>query len=44
MADAQGPPASATPGGPGDRGRHHVHSGKVRDLYRIEEGEHAGGC
>ena len=30
------PPAPAIPG------TTHVHSGKVRDLYRIDEGEHAG--
>jgi phosphoribosylaminoimidazole-succinocarboxamide synthase len=30
------------PAAPAIEGATHVHSGKVRDLYRIEEGEHAG--
>ncbi|PVG84415.1 phosphoribosylaminoimidazolesuccinocarboxamide synthase [Nocardioides gansuensis] len=36
MADLDIPDAPAIPG------TTHVHSGKVRDLYRIDEGEHAG--
>ena len=42
MADAQGPPAPGLPVAPVIEGTSHVHSGKVRDLYRIDEGEHAG--
>lgn len=30
------------PNAPAIAGTTHLHSGKVRDLYRIEEGEHAG--
>ncbi|HEX8780897.1 MAG TPA: phosphoribosylaminoimidazolesuccinocarboxamide synthase [Nocardioides sp.] len=36
MADLDIPDAPAVPGAT------HLHSGKVRDLYRIDEGEHAG--
>lgn len=36
MADIVLPPAPAIPG------TRHLHSGKVRDLYEIEDGEHAG--
>jgi phosphoribosylaminoimidazole-succinocarboxamide synthase len=36
VADLDIPDAPAIPG------TTHVHSGKVRDLYRIDEGEHAG--
>lgn len=36
MADLDIPDAPVIPG------TTHVHSGKVRDLYRIDEGEHAG--
>jgi phosphoribosylaminoimidazole-succinocarboxamide synthase len=36
VADLNIPAAPAIPG------TTHVHSGKVRDLYRIDEGEHAG--
>ena len=36
MADIVLPPAPAIPGAA------HLHSGKVRDLYEITEGEHAG--
>lgn len=36
MADLNIPPAPTLPG------MRHVHSGKVRDLYEIESGEHAG--
>ncbi|GAA1922708.1 phosphoribosylaminoimidazolesuccinocarboxamide synthase [Nocardioides lentus] len=36
MADLAIPPAPALPGAT------HLHSGKVRDLYRLEEGPHAG--
>ncbi len=36
MSDPNIPPAPEIPGAT------HVHSGKVRDLYRIDEGEHAG--
>jgi phosphoribosylaminoimidazole-succinocarboxamide synthase len=36
VADPNIPDAPAVPGAT------HLHSGKVRDLYRIEEGEHAG--
>lgn len=30
------------PAGPAIAGTSHLHTGKVRDLYRIDEGEHAG--
>jgi phosphoribosylaminoimidazole-succinocarboxamide synthase len=30
------------PDAPAIQGTTHIHSGKVRDLYRIDEGEHAG--
>jgi phosphoribosylaminoimidazole-succinocarboxamide synthase len=30
------------PAGPAIAGTTHLHTGKVRDLYRIDEGEHAG--
>ena len=30
------------PDAPSIAGTTHLHSGKVRDLYRIDEGEHAG--
>ena len=30
------------PDAPAIAGTTHLHSGKVRDLYRIEDGEHAG--
>ena len=30
------------PAAPGIEGATHLHSGKVRELYRIEDGEHAG--
>lgn len=36
MATLNIPPAQAIPGA------EHLHSGKVRDLYRLTEGEHAG--
>ena len=36
MADLNIPPAPTLPG------MRHVHSGKVRDLYEVESGEHAG--
>ena len=36
MAALNIPPAQAIPGA------EHLHSGKVRDLYRLTEGEHAG--
>ena len=31
------------PAAPEIQGATHLHSGKVRDLYRLDEGEHAGG-
>ena len=33
---------SSTPAAPAVDGATHLHSGKVRDLYRIDAGEHAG--
>ena len=36
MADLKLPPAPVLPG------HTHLHSGKVRDLYRVDEGEHTG--
>ncbi|QBX55772.1 phosphoribosylaminoimidazolesuccinocarboxamide synthase [Nocardioides seonyuensis] len=35
-------PALNIPPAPQIAGTTHVHSGKVRDLYRVDEGEHAG--
>lgn len=42
MADLHQGPGANIPPAPQIEGATHVHSGKVRDLYRIDEGEHRG--
>ena len=41
MADLT-PPNTQSPAAPVVEGTTHLHSGKVRDLYRIDSGEHEG--
>jgi phosphoribosylaminoimidazole-succinocarboxamide synthase len=42
VADPSSPGTLSDLSAPAVPGATHVHSGKVRDLYRIDEGEHAG--
>ncbi|WP_185995266.1 phosphoribosylaminoimidazolesuccinocarboxamide synthase [Nocardioides campestrisoli] len=42
MADPQHSESLGIPVAPAIEGTTHLHSGKVRDLYRIDAGEHAG--